>query len=88
MRARRCARWLSVRSHVAGPDISTVTAFATLAFSAILPRRPEREAAAIKQSASETAGFFLRLVRQAGFYQLLSFLLLKLSTLMLFFECL
>jgi len=30
----------------------------------------------IKQSASETAGFFLRLVRQAGFYQLLSFLLL------------
>jgi MFS family permease len=30
----------------------------------------------IKQSASETAGFFTRLVRQTGFYQLLSFLLL------------
>lgn len=30
----------------------------------------------IKQSANETAGFFARLVRQAGFYQLLSFLLL------------
>jgi MFS family permease len=30
----------------------------------------------IKQSVSETAGFFIRLVRQAGFYQLLSFLLL------------
>lgn len=30
----------------------------------------------IQQSASETAGFFGRLVRQTGFYQLLSFLLL------------
>jgi len=30
----------------------------------------------IKQSANETAGFFVRLVQQAGFYQLLSFLLL------------
>ncbi len=30
----------------------------------------------IKQSASETIGFFVRLVQQAGFYQLLSFLLL------------
>ncbi|EDY18794.1 major facilitator superfamily MFS_1 [Chthoniobacter flavus Ellin428] len=30
----------------------------------------------IRQSASETAGFFVRLVKQAGFYQLLSFLLL------------
>jgi hypothetical protein len=30
----------------------------------------------IKQSAIETAGFFTRLVKQAGFYQLLSFLLL------------
>lgn len=30
----------------------------------------------IKQSATETAGFFGRLVRQTGFYQLLSFLLL------------
>lgn len=30
----------------------------------------------IQQSANETAGFFVRLVRQTGFYQLLSFLLL------------
>ena len=30
----------------------------------------------IQQSASDTAGFFVRLVRQTGFYQLLSFLLL------------
>lgn len=30
----------------------------------------------VKQSASETVGFFVRLVKQAGFYQLLSFLLL------------